>query len=166
LILEKQRGFFAKFPKILINELFSNGKHRGPGPRAPGPRVAPAHSGPRSPSRGRLAGDRPERRPRAWNLAAVEEKWRGDGGEPHRWQESAAEGRTQPGNGGEQSAEETLGDGELRTQKHAIEGEVSVVMAGGGAPRPFIVAGGGHTRAAEGETAGGNDLSTIDGGLA
>jgi hypothetical protein len=33
-------------------------------------------------------------------------------------------------------------EGELRTRKHAIEGEVSVVMAGG-APHPFIVAGGG-----------------------
>jgi hypothetical protein len=32
----------------------------------------------------------------------------------------------------------------LRTRKQAIEGEVSVVMAGG-APRPFIVAGEGHT---------------------
>jgi hypothetical protein len=53
-----------------------------------------------------------------------------------------AEGRTQPGDSGEQSAEETLGEGELRTRKHTIEGEVSVVMAGG-APRPFIVAGGG-----------------------
>jgi hypothetical protein len=42
-----------------------------------------------------------------------------------------AEGRTQPGDSGEQSAEETLGEGELRTRKHTIEGEVSVVMAGG-----------------------------------
>jgi hypothetical protein len=37
-------------------------------------------------------------------------------------------------------------EGELRTRKHSIEGEVSVVMAGG-APRPFIVLRGGHTRA-------------------
>jgi hypothetical protein len=56
-------------------------------------------------------------------------------------------------------------EGELRTRKHLIEGEVSVVMAGG-APRPFIVVGGGHTRAGEGETAGGNGLNTIDGGPA
>jgi hypothetical protein len=131
LISKKHRGFFAKFPEILINELFSNGKGRGPGPRVHGPRAAPAHGGPRSPSRGRLTGDRPEWRPRVRNLTAVEEKWRGDGGEPHRRQERAAEGRTQPGNGGEQSVEETLGEGEVRTQKHAIEGEVSVVMAGG-----------------------------------
>jgi hypothetical protein len=60
---------------------------------------------------GRLTGDRPERRPRVRNLTGVEEKWSGDGGEPHRWQQWAAEGRTQPGNGGEQLVEETLGGG-------------------------------------------------------
>jgi hypothetical protein len=114
LISKKHRGFVAKFSEILINELFSNGKGRGSGPRARGPRATPAHGGPQSPSRGRLAGDRPERRPRARNLAAVEEKWRGDGCEPHRRQERAAEGRTQPGDSGEQSAEETLREGELR----------------------------------------------------
>jgi hypothetical protein len=30
LISKKHRGLFAKFPKILINKLFSNGKGRGP----------------------------------------------------------------------------------------------------------------------------------------
>jgi hypothetical protein len=74
-----------------------------------GPREAPVHGGPRSPSRMRLAGERPERRPRAWNLTAVEGKGRGDGGEPHRLQEGAAEGRTRSGDGWEQSAEEALG---------------------------------------------------------
>jgi hypothetical protein len=58
-------------------------------------------------------------------ITAVEEQWRGDGGEPHRQHGRAAEGRTQPGDGGEQSAEEMLSGGGLRTQKHAIEGEVS-----------------------------------------
>jgi hypothetical protein len=33
----------------------------------------------------------------------------------------------------------------------------------GGAPRPFIVAGKGHTGAGEGETAGGNSVNAIDG---
>jgi hypothetical protein len=33
LISKKHRGFFAKFPEILINELFSNGKGRGPAER-------------------------------------------------------------------------------------------------------------------------------------
>jgi hypothetical protein len=80
LISKKHRGFFAKFSETLINKLFSNGKGRGPGPHAHGPRAAPAHGGPRSPSRGRLTGDRAERRPRARNLTAVVEKWRGDGG--------------------------------------------------------------------------------------
>jgi hypothetical protein len=46
---------------------------------------------------------------RGGNLTAVEEKWRGDGGEPHWLQERAAEGQTRPGDGGEQSAEEVLG---------------------------------------------------------
>jgi hypothetical protein len=53
-------------------------------------------------------------------------------------------------------------EGELQTQKHSIEGKVSVVMVGG-APRPFIVAGGGHTGAGEGEMAGSNGLNAIDG---
>jgi hypothetical protein len=43
---------------------------------------------------------------------------------------------------------------------------VSVVMAGGEAPHPFIVAGEGHTGAGEGEMAGGNSLNAIDGGAA
>jgi hypothetical protein len=37
LISKKHRGFFAKFLEILITELFSNGKGRGPGPRIRGP---------------------------------------------------------------------------------------------------------------------------------
>jgi hypothetical protein len=53
----------------------------------------------------------------------------------------------------------------LRTRKQAIEGEVSVVMAGG-APRPFIVAREGHTGAGEGEPASGNSLNVVDGGVA
>jgi hypothetical protein len=44
----------------------------------------------------------------AWNLTAFDQKGGGDGGEPHRLQEGVAEGRTQPGNGGEQPAEEAL----------------------------------------------------------
>jgi hypothetical protein len=50
----------------------------------------------------------------------------------------------------------------LRTRKHAIEGEVSVVMAAG-CYLSFYSGQGGHTRAGEGETAGGNSLNTIDG---
>jgi hypothetical protein len=102
LILEKPRGLSAKCMKLEFPGIIFLKETRGP-------RAAPVHGGPRSPSRRRLAGERPERRPCAWNLTAVEEKWRGDGGEPHRLQERAAEGRRRPGDGGEQSAEEALG---------------------------------------------------------
>jgi hypothetical protein len=68
----------------------------------------------------------------AWNLTAVEEKWRGDGGEPHRLQEGVAEGQTQPGDGEERSTRRRSVEWALWTRKQAIEGEVSVVMAGGG----------------------------------
>jgi hypothetical protein len=54
---------------------------------------------------------------------------------------------------------------ELRTRKHAIEGEVSVVMAGG-CSSSFYSGRGGHTGAGDGETAGGNGLNAIDGGEA
>jgi hypothetical protein len=63
----------------------------------------------RTPSRRRLTEEWLEWCPRAWNLTVLEEKTGGDGGEPHRLQEGAAEGRTRPGDGGEQSAEEALG---------------------------------------------------------
>jgi hypothetical protein len=102
LILEKPRGLSAKCPKLEFpGIIFLKETH--------GPRAAPVHGGPRSPSQKRLAGERPEQRPRAQNHTAVEEKWRGDGDGPHRLQERAAEGRTRPGDGGEQSAEEALG---------------------------------------------------------
>jgi hypothetical protein len=109
LILEKPRGPNAKCPKLEFSGIIFLKETRGPSPRARGPRAAPVHGGPRSPSRGRLSGERPERRPRARNLIVVEEKWRGDGSEPHRVQERAVEGRTRPTDGGEHSAEEALG---------------------------------------------------------
>jgi hypothetical protein len=56
-------------------------------------------------------------------------------------------------------------EGELRTRKHVIEGEVSVVMAGGCSSSFYSGrGGGGHTRAGEGEMTGGNSLNVIDGG--
>jgi hypothetical protein len=51
-------------------------------------------------------------------------------------------------------------EGELRTRKHAIEDEVSVVMAEGCSSSFYSGRGG------EGETAGSNGLNTIDGGSA
>jgi hypothetical protein len=82
---------------------------RGPSPRVRGPRAAPVHGGPRSLSRRRLTGEWPKQRPCAWILTAVEGKWRGDGVEPHRLQEGAAEDQTRPSDSGEQSVEEALG---------------------------------------------------------
>jgi hypothetical protein len=95
-----------EFPDLIFNKKF-----HGPSPRCGGPRAAPVHGGPRTSPRRRLTGERLEWRPRAWNLTVVEEKRGGDGGEPHRLQEGAAEGRTRPGDDGEQLAEEAL-DGE------------------------------------------------------
>jgi hypothetical protein len=104
------QGPFCKVARIKeFSDLIFNRKFRGPSPRCGGPRVAPVHCGPRTPPRMRLAGERPERCPRAWNLTAVEEKGGGDGGEPHRLQDGAAEGRTWPGDGGEQPADEAHG---------------------------------------------------------
>jgi hypothetical protein len=90
-------------------DLIFNGKFHGPSPRCGGPRATLVHGGPRTPPRRRLIGERPKRRPRAWNHAVVEEKGGGDSGEPHRLQEGAMEGRTWPGDGGEQPVEEALG---------------------------------------------------------
>jgi hypothetical protein len=109
LILEKLRGLSAKCLKLEFPGIIFLKETRELSPRAHGPQAAPVHGGPWSPSRGRLTGERPERRPRARNLTAVEEKWRGGGGEPHRLQEGAAEGQTRPGDGGERLAEEVLG---------------------------------------------------------
>jgi hypothetical protein len=86
LISGKQRGFGAKGPKLEFSGIIFLKETREPSPRARGPRAAPVHGGPRSPSRERIIGERPERRSRARNLAAVEGKWRGDGGESHRLQ--------------------------------------------------------------------------------
>jgi hypothetical protein len=70
LISKKHRGFFAKFPEILINELFSNGKGRGPGLRVRGPvgrawsTVERRRRGQRVPGRsGALTGVRPPAAP-------------------------------------------------------------------------------------------------------
>jgi hypothetical protein len=107
---QEVQGPFCKVAGIKeFPDLIFNGKFCGPSPRCSGPRATPVHGGPRTPPRRWLAGERPERRPRAWNLAAVEEKGGGDGDEPHRLQEGAAEGQTRPSDGGEQPAEEALG---------------------------------------------------------
>jgi hypothetical protein len=102
LISKKLRGLNEKCQKLELLGIIFLKETRGL-------RAALVHGGPRSPSRRRLAGERPERRPRARNLTAVEGKGRGNGGEPHRLQEGAAEHRTRPGDYEEQSVEEALG---------------------------------------------------------
>jgi hypothetical protein len=56
-------------------------------------------------------------------------------------------------------------EGELRTQKHLIEGEVSVVMAGGCSSSFHSGRGRAH-QAGRGEMSDGNGLNAIDGGPA
>jgi hypothetical protein len=97
-----------KCHKLEFSRIIFLKETREPSPRVRGLRAAPVHDGPQSPSRRWLAGERPERRPRARNLIAVEGKGRGDGSEPHRLHEGATEGRTRPGDSGEQSREEAL----------------------------------------------------------
>jgi hypothetical protein len=73
--------------------------------------------------------------PRAWNLAAIEEKGGGNGGEPHRLQEGAAEGRKRLGIGGEKPAEEALGAGGAQVRREEKRGgERSSEARGGCSP--------------------------------
>jgi hypothetical protein len=108
-----------EFPDLIYNRKF-----RGPSPRCGGPRAAPVHGGPQTGPRRWLAGERPKRRLRVWNLTAVEEKGGGNDGEPHRLQEGAAEGQKRPGVGGEKPAEEALGAGGARARREERWGEV------------------------------------------
>jgi hypothetical protein len=130
-----------------FSDLIYNGKFRGPSPRCGGPRAASVHGGPRTGPLRWLTGEWPERCPRAWNLATIEEKGGGNGGEPHRLQEGAAEGQKRPGVGGEKPAE--VGRGPVKPKVGAL---------------PFIGAGEGHAGARRGETAGSNGLNAINGG--
>jgi hypothetical protein len=125
-------------------------KTRGPSPRVSGPRAAPVHGGPQTPSQRRLTRERAERCPHAWNLTAVEEKGGGDGGDPHRLQEGVVEvghGRATVGNN--RWRRHSVG-WMLRTRERANEGGVSVVMAGG-CSSPFYS---GRARARRGEGGG------------
>jgi hypothetical protein len=154
---QEVHGPFCKVVRIKeFPDLIFNGKFRGPSPRC---------GGPRTPPRRRLTGEQPEWRPRARNLAAVEEKGGGNGSEPHRLQEGAAKGRKWSGDGGEQLAEEAVGEVGIANLERANEGGVCVVMAGG-CSSPFYSGRGGARRGEGGETTGGNGLNTIDGGAA
>jgi hypothetical protein len=139
LISEKLRGLSAKCPKLEFPGIIFLKEILGPSPRARGPRVAPVHGGPRSPSQGRLARERPERRPCARNLTAVEEN--GEGTEVRltgckRGQRRVRHDRAMVGNNRRRRCSVEWA---LRTRKHAIEGEVSVVMAGGGGVLPILL---------------------------
>jgi hypothetical protein len=63
LISKKHRGFFAKFPEILINELFSNGKGRGSVRRAQSTVDRWRHEQRRAGHGGTLTGVRPPATP-------------------------------------------------------------------------------------------------------
>jgi hypothetical protein len=83
-----------EFPDLIYNKKFC-----GPSPRCGGPRAAPVHGGPRTRPQTSLVGGWSEQCPHAWNLAAVEEEGGWNGGEPHRLQDGAAEGRRWSGVG-------------------------------------------------------------------
>jgi hypothetical protein len=72
---------------------FLIGNGHGPGSWLSGPRAALIHSGPRTGPHRWLIEGRSERRPGARNLALAEEKWGGDGSDPHRLQKEAAKGQ-------------------------------------------------------------------------
>jgi hypothetical protein len=71
LILKKPRGLYEKCQNLEFPGIIFLKETRGLSPRVRGPRAAPVHGGPRSPSRRRLVGDWPKRRPHARNLTVV-----------------------------------------------------------------------------------------------
>jgi hypothetical protein len=129
-----------EFPRIIFLK-----ETCGPSPRVRGPRAASVHGGPRSPSQRRLTGERPEWCPRAWNLTAVEEKGRGTAVSLtgyKRGRRRVGHDRATVGN----NRRRRLSVGwTLRARKRAIEGGVSVVMAGG-CSSPFYSGWGGARR--------------------
>jgi hypothetical protein len=99
---QEVHGPFCKVAGIKeFSDLIYNGKFLGPSPRCGRSRVAPIHGGPWTGPRWWLTGGRPERHSHAWNLTAVEDEGGGNGGEPHRLQEGAVEGRKRPSVSGE-----------------------------------------------------------------
>jgi hypothetical protein len=148
---QEVQGPFCKVAGIKeFPDLIFNGKFRGLSPQCSGPRAAPVYGGPRTGPRRRLAGERPKWHTRAWNLAAVKEKGGGNGGEPHRLQEGAAEGRKQPGISGEKPMEEVLGAGGARGRREEKRGGERSGEARGGCS-PFYRGRGG---ACQGEKGG------------
>jgi hypothetical protein len=144
LILKKLRGLNEKCQKLKFLGIIFLKETRGPSPRVRGPRAAPVHGGPRSPSRRRLAGEWPERRPRARNLTAVEGKGEGTavsltGCKRGRWRVGHDQATVGNNWRRRRSVRWTLW-----TRKRAIEGGVSVVMAGGCSSPFYSGRGGAH----------------------
>jgi hypothetical protein len=127
LIVEKGRGLNEKWLEYLIFKLFLIENGHGPGPWA----VA-VHGGPQTGPQWWLTGGRSERRPGARNLAAVEEKGGGDGGDPHRLQE----GRKQLGINGQETVEESLSAGGAWSRREEKRGGER--CSGGRRWPPFI----------------------------
>jgi hypothetical protein len=152
---QEVQGPFCKVAGIKeFPDLIYNGKFRGLCPRCGGLRAAPVHGGPRT---------GPQRRPRVWNLTAVEEK--GEGTVVSLT--GCKRGRPRDGNGRasvrnnwrrRRSVRAVLGHGEKRREvgRGLVKPEVGALS--------FIGAGEGHAGARKGETAGGNGLNAIEGG--
>jgi hypothetical protein len=167
LILEKQRGLNAKYPKLEFPGIFFLKEIRGSSPRARGPRAAPVHGGRQSPSQE----GSPEIGQNGVPVRGTSPRLRKNGEGTEVSLTDGKRGRRRVGHNratmGNNLRRRCSMEWELRTRKHAIEGEVSVVMAGGCSSSFYSGrGGGGHTGAGEGETADSNGLNTIDDGEA
>jgi hypothetical protein len=109
------QGPFCKVAGIKeFPDLIYNGKFRGPW-------AAPIYGGQQIGPRRRLTGGRPERRPHAWNITAVEEEGGGNDDEPYQLQEGQRRDRNGQASVGNnrrrrRSVRAALGCGEKRRE--------------------------------------------------
>jgi hypothetical protein len=158
LISKKHRGCFAKFSDILINELVSNGKGRGPGPlwtdggTDRGCRsTAAAH---RSTSSGRSGA------PKLTGGGATEREEHGELGSGLTGARVAA---WRPGDGGAESEAAALGEREARPWREAKRGSERCGELRGWCS-PFIGVGGAPGRGGRGVNADVNGFNAIEDG--